>query len=226
LSQSTNIVHNSRVRAVSGELNTELYKQFGIAPGTITRALLGNLDAAEFLGVLGQQGQTIIDNADMVQNATLAAIEGKTRYAEVTSAIAQAAGNGSTRISAATDAAELANIKFTDQRVLQIAKLETAKGVLDIKRAGDQQLIDMQSKIALHVAKVDTDYKLLQAQIGIEVKDVDQQYQHKKERFNQLITQGNRAISGHKPIKQYGAKPLLTKINEAWEAVKSTVVGQ
>jgi hypothetical protein len=223
---SPNIFKTNKVTAVSRSIQSQLSKQFGIQPGTIFKAATGDLDACQKLGEMGRQGERISMFMPVVKDSVLKSIQGTTVLNEAMSEINRAAGDGSTKINAAVDAADLANLRFVDAETIRVLKTNAAKELQGVNHQAQLQITGTQNAINKSFAITNNSYALLKAELAPEIRDVELQEAHRLEMAQYYLAKGESAIDSHKPIKQYGSNKLIAGIREAWTTVKSTVVGQ
>lgn len=210
----TGVTLKNHVSPRSTQIQGELQTKFGINFKGMIKAMMGDEKEAKKIGELGRQGRMMKDFAPLVKQRVLDAIEGTKVYNESVAEINIASGNAGTAIDRAADSAELANVKWVDDRTLRLVDFENSTEQQQVASARSLNYLMMKNEINRQLASTDDSYKMLQLELQPVIKDVALQEQHKIEMAKYKLEVGAKAIDQHKPIKQYGGHGLVHRIRE------------
>jgi hypothetical protein len=200
-----------RSRQIQGQLATK----FGIEIGDLINAMMGDNGASKKLGEMARQGRMMSEFAPIIAEKAKEAIAGTQAFNQALGEINIASGQASTAIDRIADSAELADVRWTDDRTLRLADFNNQKERQSIATDNAEKYITMKAEIDKHMQTVDGNYKMLQLELRPEISDVQLQEAHTIEMAKYNLEMGNKAIDRHKPVKQYGGSKIVSQIKEA-----------
>lgn len=210
----TSLKLRNHITPRSRQIQGELKNKFGLRIGRLIAAMTGDVNANKELGEMARQGRMMSEFAPLVAEKATEVIQGTQAFNEAVSKINIASGQAGTAIDRAADAAELANVKWVDDRKLRLIDMENQRDKQEMNTQNAEQHMKLKGEIDLAMAAIDGNYKMLQAELRPEIQDAQLQEAHTIDMAKYNLEMGNRANPNHKPLKQYGAKGMVQRIKD------------